>query len=222
MVGAGSWPAIIDEDTHRAVVAILSDPARRRVGRPRRYLLSGVARCGKCGGRIYGRAEHRGPYYVCQDSPHLGRKIGPIDDYVQAVIVARLARPDAAALFSAPDTSDRLEELRREERSLTTRLDGLAEAFAAGDIDRRQLRAGTARLRARLDAIAQEMPTLLGRADIAPVIGADDVAAAWDSLPVETARSLIDAIASVTIHPAGRGARVFDHETVGIEWKLAP
>ena len=42
VVGKGTWPAIIDEDTHRAVVAILSDPDRQPRGRPRR------TRCSSC------------------------------------------------------------------------------------------------------------------------------------------------------------------------------
>jgi len=218
VVGPGDWPVIIDEDTHRAVVAILSDPARRRRGRPRAYLLSGVGRCGVCGGRMYGRAERRGPLYVCESSPHIGRKIAPIDDYVSAVMVGRLWLPDAASLLAGPDNSGRVSELRREERSLTARLDGLAEAFAGGDIDRRQLAAGTKRLRDRLDSIAREMPSLVGATALSPLIGAADVEGAWDVLATAQRRAVIDALARVTIHPAGRGARVFNPETVEIEW----
>lgn len=221
VVGEGTWPAIIDVDTHRAIVAILSDPSRQRVGRPRTYLLSGIAKCGACEGksRIYGRAERRGPYYVCESKAHLGRKIEPIDDFVSAIIVERLARPDAAELFAVPDTTERVRDLQKEERSLVARLDGLAEAFAAGDIDRRQLAAGTARLRGRLDAIAVEMPTLLGQSDVSPLIAADDVGVAWAALPTETCRTIIDTLAEVTIHPAGRGARTLKPETISIRWR---
>lgn len=223
VVGAGQWPPIIDEDTHRAVVALLSDPSRSPKGRPRVYLLSGVARCGACGdkpvSRVYGRTEKRGPIYVCETSPHIGRRIEAVDDYVSAVIVARLSRPDALDLFARADTSDRLAHLQAEERTLAARLDGLAEAFAVGEIDRRQLAAGTSRLRARLDALASEMPGLMSTPALSALVGPGDVAERWDGLATETRRLIIDSLVTVTLHPPGRGARKFDPDTVAIEWK---
>lgn len=223
VMGRGSWPAIIDEDDHLAVTAVLSDPARRPRGRPRVYLLSGVARCGACPpdapGRLYGRVEARGALYVCERAAHLGRKIEPVDDYVQRVIVGRLSMPDAAAVFATPDTSAQLKELRGQERSLRAKLDGLAAAFADGAIDGTQLRTGSARLRARLEAVQQAMPALVGTPVLAPLAAADDVAAAWEALPVESRREVIGVLAEVTVLPAGRGARVFDPDTVRIRWR---
>lgn len=223
VVGPGNWPAIIDEDTHRAVTAILSDPARRPRGRPRVYLLSGVARCGVCGedsgARIYGRAEHRGPVYVCEARPHLGRKAEPVDDFIEQVIVARLSRPDAAALFARPDNGPRLAAVRAEGRQVTARLEGLAEAFAAGDIDRRQLAAGTARLRARAEVLAAETATLTAVPALAPLSASADVGEAWSRLDVSQRREIIGALVNVTILAPGRGARRFDPDTVRIEWR---
>lgn len=219
VVGDGCWPAIISEDDHVQVNAILSDPSRRPKGRPRAYLLSGIGKCGICGSRLYGRIEKRGPIYVCESGAHLGRKIAGIDAYVESVIVRRLALPDAATAFTHPDQTDRADELRREQRALTNRLDGLAEAFAAGDIDRRQLTAGTARLRERIDAVGTELPTLAYTPSIGPLVTADDVENAWEALDTETRRSIVDELLSVTVHPAGQGARVFDPETVQIEWR---
>ena len=219
VVGPGSWPAIIDEDTHRAVVAVLSDPARQPKGRPRVYLLSGVARCGGCGGKVYGRREARGTLYACPQGNDLGRRTGPVDEFVTAVIVARLGRPDAAELFTPADHAPRLAELRAEETMMTARLDALAEAFAAGDIDRRQLVAGTKRLRTRLDQIRGELPGLVSTPALAPLMGAQDVAVAWEELSTDAQREVIATLVQVTVHPPGRGARVFDPATVTIEWK---
>ena len=50
VVGPGEWEPIIDEDTHRGLVAYLSDESRRpAVSFERRHMLSGVAICGICG-----------------------------------------------------------------------------------------------------------------------------------------------------------------------------
>lgn len=219
VVGPGCWSAIVTEDDHVAVNAILSDPARRPKGRPRAYLLSGIGACGVCGARLYGRTEARGPIYVCESGAHLGRKVQQVDAYVEAVIVARLSLPDAAAAFTRPDQSDRADDLRREQRTLTTRLDALAEAFAAGDIDRRQLTAGTARLRDRLAATEAELPSLSSAPVLGPLVAAQDVSAVWGTLDTATRREAVGLLANVTVLPAGRGARTFNPETVTIEWR---
>src|SRR5215207_1121323 len=50
VVGEAGWPAILDEDTWRGVCAVLEDPGRRtNTTVARRWLLSGLARCGVCG-----------------------------------------------------------------------------------------------------------------------------------------------------------------------------
>jgi site-specific DNA recombinase len=56
------WPAILEEDTHERLVKLFADPSRRAhvVGR-KQHLLSGTARCGKCGGPLY-------PYLVTYGS----------------------------------------------------------------------------------------------------------------------------------------------------------
>lgn len=220
VVGPGVWPPIIDEDEQVAVKAVLADPARRPKGRPRTYLLSGVARCGQCGARLYGRTERRGPIYVCEASAHLGRRIEPVDDFVEQVMVQRLAQPDAAHAFAVdPGVADHAAELRTERRTLTDRLDDLAEAFAAGEVTRAQLTKATATMRDRLDAIAAELPTLVDDPVVGELTSADDVADAWEHLAVDQRRSVIGLLADVTVHPPGRGARTFKPETVEITWR---
>ena len=50
-VGRGSWPAIISEDEHRAVCAVLRDPSRSSYAgvRSLKWVGSGLYRCGRCG-----------------------------------------------------------------------------------------------------------------------------------------------------------------------------
>jgi len=51
VVGAGSWPAILTEDEHRAVCAILKNPDRSTYAgvRSLRWVGSGLYVCGRCG-----------------------------------------------------------------------------------------------------------------------------------------------------------------------------
>lgn len=219
IVGPGQWTPILTEDEHVAVSAILSDPSRKPRGRPRAYLLSGVGRCGVCGARLYGRIEKRGPIYVCESGAHLGRKIADIDAYVEAVIVARLTRPDARDLFTSDDT-ERVATLQRERSGLLARLDELADAFASGEVTRRQMTTATAKMNGRVEEIDAELPAL-STGPLSRLAGRDDVQAAWDALDVASRRDVVAALVIVTVHRAGRGARVFDPETVQIEWRSA-
>ena len=219
VIGTGTWPAIIDEDTHRAVSAILADPARRKAGRPRRYLLTALATCGVCGAIVYGVTERRGPLYYCQTRTHVARKAEPIDELVSAVIVARLSLPDARETLAHGEDKARVRALQTEARGVRVKLDGLAEAFAVGDIDRAQLRAGSARLTARAGTIETELGRLVGSGQLRDLASADDMAAAWGALDIDGQRAVIGLLCEVRIYPAGQGARAFDPETVQVEWR---
>ncbi|NYG07810.1 DNA invertase Pin-like site-specific DNA recombinase [Phycicoccus badiiscoriae] len=219
VVGDAGWPAILDSDTWVGVGAILSDPSRRRPGRPRRHLLSGVARCAVCGGRIFGTTEPRGPVYMCETRRHVVRRGEPVDQLVVATVVGRLSMPDAAGLFARREAEDETAQLVDDERRLRQRLDGLAEAYAAGDIDGSQLAAGSRRLKAELS----EVTAALARTARSPALGrlvtAADVQAAWDALHVDNQREVLRVLLDVTLEPIGRGRRTFDPATVGMTWK---
>lgn len=52
---------------------------------------------------------------------------------------------------------------------------------------------------------------------LAPLIGADDVAAAWEGLTMGQQRAILQALVTITVQPAGRGRRpaVRDRVTFG-------
>lgn len=221
VVGPGAWQAILDAETHASLRAVLSDPSRHRAGRPRRHLLSGVAVCGVCGGRVFGCMRDQGPTYMCETRSHVVRRSEPIDQLVREVVVARLSQDDAASAFARPSDRDEAQALRKEEALVRARLEGLAEAYAAGEIDRAQMRAGTVRLRDRLEAIAAQLASMARIPALSGLVSAEDVGAAWDGLDVDQQRAIIDMLLAVEVRPAGRGARTFDPATVKLTWKTA-
>lgn len=213
----GVWPPLIDEDTHAQVVAVLSAPDRHRRGRPFTYLLSGVARCGICGARMYGRSERRRRIYVCSGAAHLSRKVDTLEAYVESYLLSRLETGAFADALADTHDGGRLADLRAEEATLTQRLAALAEAFADGAITRAQLTGGTARLRGRLDAIAREVPALVSHPALSRLLTAGDARAEWAHLSVEVRREVVGLLLSVTVFSPGRGARNFDPTTVRVE-----
>ena len=50
---------------------------------------------------------------------------------------------------------------------------------------------------------------------VAPLVGADDIAGAWDELPLGERRAILSALVTVNVLPAGRGSRA------GIEARLS-
>lgn len=222
VVGTGTWPALLDEGEHASLVALFADPKRHSAGPPRRYLLSGVATCGTCGSRVFGVGERlKGPLYRCETRLHINRQAPPIEDFVKQVIVARLEQPDAIDLVSEPADADVRSALRAKSEALRGRLDDIAETFAAGDIDRRQLTAATASLRSQLDQVTTALADQARTPVLSELLRATDVSAAWEALTMDRQRAVIDTLLTVRLHPPGRGARTFDPATVAIEWKGA-
>jgi site-specific DNA recombinase len=219
VVGPGAWPAIVELDDWRALQGVLSNPVRNRAGRPERYLLSGVARCAECGGRIYGAKERRGRTYFCETRRHVGRRADDVEELVAGTVLARLMRSDARQLFARPDQRHESEELREQESALRARLDALTEAFAEGEIDRAQMRAGSVRLRTRLLQVTTDLAALGVTPAVAQLVSSSDVEAAWAALDLPRQRAVIDTLLVVRLHSPGRGARRFDPSTVGMTWK---
>src|SRR5699024_8949322 len=129
---------------------------------------------------------------------------------------------DAIDMFAKDDDGpERAAQLTGERDSLRDRLDGLAEAFAAGDIDRGQLTKGSARLRDRLTAVEDELAGLVKNPALAEVVDAEDVTEAFDALPLEVQRHLIDELMTITLRRSGAGNNwVFNPDrSAQIEWR---
>lgn len=220
VVGPGVWPAIIDEVTGATVKAILTDPARARSGPPRRYLLSGVMRCGKCGLPVVGAVtKDKGPLYRCP-TLHLTRQAPKVDEFITTLVVGRLAQPDALDLFtSGGDGRSRLAEISQKIIDGRARLDGLAEAYAVGAIDAQSLRAGSKRIQEQMEALDAELVAEVVDPALATLSRAADVPGVFAGLPLESRRRVIGTLMSITLEAVGSGRRTFDPRSVCVEWK---
>lgn len=217
IVGPAEWQAIVTEDVWRSVQRILADPARRRgPTRGRKHMLTGLAVCGHCGALMgSGIASSTGAaVYRCKSCLKVSRAVAAVDEYVTAIVVERLSRPDAVEL-TIDHKLDDLDELRDTAAVLRTRLDDLAGAFAEGEINRSQLGTATAKINAQLSDVEGRMTDGHRAAVFSGVTGT--AGAAFADLGLDRRRAILDALLTVTIHPAGRG-RGFKPETVEISW----
>jgi site-specific DNA recombinase len=98
-----AWPAILSEDSHHALRALLMDPQRKtNPMRPTtRHLWSGFLGCGHCGGRMYAyyRQARSGPVKTLRCHRKLGgcgrlaRGAEPIETFLEAAVFEIVRRP---------------------------------------------------------------------------------------------------------------------------------
>lgn len=222
-------PRVIDEDAHERIKAVLTDPSRRTgtPGRAPKYLLGGIARCGRCGGtmaRAVGRNQRQAngnvkrqpPSYVCSECHRVRRKQSDVDALVEGIVVGRLQMPDAAQLFARGDPAA-LQQARDTIEAVDARLVNAADMFATGDIDAAQLTRITERLRAdRVQAAAAVEAALPAAVPAELVSGA--AADAWAALSMDSKRAVLSSLVTITILPSGSG-KAFDPDTVRVDWK---
>lgn len=220
VVGPATWRALVDEDTHAAAVALLTMPERRTTSTTaRKYLLPGLALCWKCGSDVAtGHTRHGKRVYVCRASKCISRKADPVDELVEAVMVARLSRPDAVDLLSQTDSPD-VADHRAREQVLQERLEDLATGLEEGILTLGAVRTSSDRLRAELEAVRAKIRNSTHADVLTPLVTARDVAATWAACDLKQKRAAIEALMTVTLLKPETGTREFDPETVRIEWK---
>ncbi len=227
VLGAGSWPAIIERDKHDRVVALLQAPERRslRPGKRRHLLSYGLGECGVCGGPLSARTEGRRRsggrqwVYRCDGGGCVSRQQEPVDELVGSVVIERLSRPDAAGIFDGNDHD--AANAREHADTIRARLNLVADQYANGDIDGEQLKRITGRLRPDLE----EAEAVVKRSRRPAVPDAVDellgnrAAEAWAGLNVTSKRAVLQVLGvTVAIMPRGKSGPGFDPSEIRFKW----
>ena len=213
-------PQILDADTHARLVALHASRAKASRRATRRYLLTGLLRCWRCGGSMRGMPRAKGAdLYVCPGPPHGGCSGTAItaDHAEDAVAAMVLARIDCAALpgpaASGPDSARQLAEHR-------ARLGDLGELWASGQITRQEwltLRRSVGdRAQAAEAQVAREGRVRAMRA-LAGTGGA--LTAQWPALSIEERRAIVHAaVDHVVVLAAEPPRQVFRPERLQPRW----
>jgi hypothetical protein len=138
-----------------------------------------------------------------------------VDEVVMGVLVARLSRPDAAALLE-PDVD--LDAIRARLTDLRQRRDGLAQLLADGLLTTDAVRVQAEKLTTEIDAQELAQRAVTGSTPLARVVGTTDVVQALERLTLREVRAIISTLMTVRILPAGKGIR-FHPNQVAIEWR---
>jgi len=212
------WPAILDRDTWERLAELFGSRKNPGTSNEPRWLVSCLAACGVCGGPVKctGSAARRA--YTCAGHGHVRRSAAAVDNFVSAVTVARLSRPDAADLLRPPPRPGAdSAKLRAEAKRLRAKLGTLAALFSADAITEAQLTSGTKDIRARLAKVDSQLAASDAPDPLAEFRGSP-ARAVWESLSLPRRRAVVRVLMTVTILPARRG-RGFDPATVAVTWK---
>jgi DNA invertase Pin-like site-specific DNA recombinase len=224
IIGAGTWPPLVDESTWRAVQSVLNAPDRKPGRRTvRRHRLTGILRCGACGHYLSGIVTaYAALSYRCRECFGVSVRGEHVEPMLMALLTARLAQPDAIDLLKAElhDEAE-AESLRTQANTLTTELDAIGIERADGLLTGRQAKIATDRILGKLAAIEarqhdQERMRVFGGLPL----GAPEVADAIKALSADRLRAVIDVLMTVTIAPVGKGGgRAFNPDRVQVAWK---
>jgi hypothetical protein len=208
---------IVPVDLWQRVHAILDDPERRTSpGRPANTIMSGIARCGRCGGPMNasmktdrpGRPKR--PVYICAREQHLSRNRHLIDEPVLDLVRNWLVEQrDALAPWAQPSAGPAQMKAAAEVTDLTNRLGALAELAAAGELSPDDFAAAARSIRARLADAKRRAVVSAGKPAVANLLAAADPVAAYDELvggDVEGLRAVLrEVLDEVVVMPGKTG-----------------
>jgi DNA invertase Pin-like site-specific DNA recombinase len=230
VIAAGNWKPLIDPDTHKGLVAYLSDPGRVKcTAWERKYIGSGLYRCGVCDDGTTMKAAMPGSTatrpnnrktraYVCRKRAHVLRQGEPLDDYVTGWIIEVLSAPKAHLLLDNQGVD--LDDLNVRREALVRRKDGVRRAHRAGSLDEAEYLSDLAELAAQIAECDTALADATRTSPAASLVAAgEQIWERWQQMsPTERAQA-IDEVATVTILPATRKGAGFNPADVDIEPK---
>ena len=221
----GAWSPILDKRTFDKLQrALRPHQAQRRIGR--RYLLTGLLYCWKCGGQLtgkFGKGAHR---YRCEQSCDGGRRCyavsrlaEPIETYVIGETLKYLEKNPP--LVHQSEEADELEaQLIQALDTYRSDLDELTLDYYERRLIRREQFARTAEtLNERINTIEERLAELsTSRAFLA--ISDDDIRGTWERITsFEWRRNLLrSAIERIDVQAVGKACHSFDASAVVITW----
>ncbi|MGH9195064.1 MAG: recombinase family protein [Acidimicrobiia bacterium] len=225
----GEWEPINTVEEWEAVCAAVAERKLKSPGRnlARKYLLSGIARCGLCHNKIRGQVNKNWKpgskasrfCYQCSIANGGCGKVGrvgePVDEFVISLVLAeqrqeaatnrtevelRWPNEDALAAIEA-DIAELTQAAKSRKLTVSTLLQLLP------DLERRRDELKLERARFSKDLRQAE--------SVSADIGQD-----FEDLPIERQQAIIShSLSAVLIHPAGRGRRKFDPSLIEPVWR---
>jgi DNA invertase Pin-like site-specific DNA recombinase len=229
IVAVGDWPAVIAPSETARLRSILLDPDRRTNRAPRRYPLTGLLHCGRCGARLVARPRDDGQRrYLCAKGPGFSGCGGtailaePLEVFVAEAVLHRLDTPRLQkAVARALSAEDEADVVQRELQQADAELEDLASLHGQGQISVREWMAARKPIGNRREAAAKRLGRLSGASALDGFVGnVGALRAQWTHLDPARQRAIISAVLPrIVIHPAVRGRNRFDPDRIEPLWQ---
>lgn len=233
VVSAAVWPAIITPEQHHQLVAAFARKSLTTRRTARRYLLSGLLRCGRCGNKLFSSARREGDRntrrYVCSSGPDHGGcgrltiVAEPVEEWLAEAVLLRLdsaAMGDALAGRAAAD--ERHSVLLAELESDQAQLMELSDLWSAKAISTAEWKRAREPIEARIRTVERQLTQLTGTTALDGLIGnATELRESWESLNLTRQAAIVGAVLDfATVGPGTPGARALDPNRIIPTWRL--
>jgi DNA invertase Pin-like site-specific DNA recombinase len=229
IVAAGQWEPIITPEETARLRAILDERTRTRSRPVRRYLLSGLLRCGLCAAPLIARPQANGERrYVCAKGPghsgcgRMAILAEPVEAFIAEAIVGQLDEPAVAAALAAAQGADAATAAEHDAlRQDREQLDELARAYGEKLVTFPEWLAARKPIEERIDAAQRKVSRMSRSAAIDPYVGKSSaLRAAWPTLPLNRQRSIVAALLErAVIRSAVPGRSTFDPARIEPVWR---
>lgn len=229
IVAEAEWPAIITPEQTQQIRAILTDPSRRTNRTARRYLLSGLLVCGRCGSKLFSHPRGGVRRYACksgtsfQGCGQMTIPADPTEQLIAAAVLHRLDGPElSAALQGRIVTDEHARALNDALSSDRAQLDELATLYAEKAITGAEWMTARKPIEVRMTATSRQLATATRSSTIDQWIGqGEQLRAAWAELNLTRQAAIIKAVLTHAVIAAVPGnAATFSIDRVTPYWRL--
>jgi site-specific DNA recombinase len=205
----GAWPVVFTEEEYDAMVAAAGE---HRPALVERHLLTGLVRCGACGGAMRAKTTRRAGFQYACGSPTCGRVVvngAAVEELVSEGALLQLSKPKVRAAVAAQGRSKASKRLLAQLEGDRAALDQLSRDHYVDRVISREVFLASA---ADLEDRIADLDARCGRdkPGVEVPATAEGVRARWNQgtpeARLEYRRALLDALAEhFTVLPVGKG-----------------
>ena len=232
------WKPIIDDETHKLLVSILSDPSRRTTpDNKRRYLLTGLCICGGCGSKMSnmtrGKKLETSNTYACRSDQAIKatgcghvRMLGRyVDSFVIESVMTRLKADKKLlkSLSTSGDTDFRRShvEALKEVENWKVKINEVQDMWTQNIVSKDSFITMKKNLDIKLNQATKELMEIEAVAPAQVLLKGEDFQTAWEKRNIEEKRALLRVLISeIKISPASNpGSNKADFSRIEIIWR---
>jgi DNA invertase Pin-like site-specific DNA recombinase len=228
-IGPAIWEPIISRKTSDDLRRLLTAPERRTNRAARRYLLSGMCRCSKCGTKMVAVPRYDKRRYLCRSGPDFGGCGGiaitadPAEQIVAEAVLLRLDSPELHDALEGRIRDDAQASALHQQIDVdAAKLVELAEMWAHNELSSDEHRRAKAIIETRRSKARAELSRLAGTRQLDAYIGQGEALRhQWQTLNLDRQRAIVKTLVDhVEILPGQMGARSVAVERIRPVWRF--